>query len=281
MVYDVFMFFNEIDLLEIRMNILDPVVDYFVITEANTTQMGENREPIFNNYANRFSKFKNKIIYNLVENQDIKFEDQWHREAFQKNACINGLKSCKDDDIIIFSDLDEIPNPEKVKNIIQTFDKDKIYHFAQDMYYFYLNYKNIDGKLLASCGEFPEISEKKWLGSKLCSYKLLKEIGCDNIRHKDYIRSGDERISDGGWHFTYMGGDHSSAYSRIKTKLGSFSHSEFNSWWYYNRLRQWFFIKIGRDLLGRGAKFKKVTIDDSYPTWLIEHLSNYKHLVLK
>ena len=281
MVYDTFMFFNELDMLEIRMNILDPVVDFFVITEANTTLMGQARVPIFKKNEERFAKFKDKIIYNLVDNKDMTFEDQWHREAFQKNACINGLASCKDDDIIIFSDLDEIPNPDEVVKITQNFDTSKIYHFAQDMFYFYLNYKNVDGSLLAACGEFPDISQKKWLGSKICSFKLLKEIGCDDIRHKEFVRNGDVRVINGGWHFTYMGGDHSDAYTRIKTKLASFSHSEYNSWRFYNPLRVWLFVKMGRDLLGRGAKFKKVSIDNSYPTWLVEHLDEYKHFVLK
>ncbi len=280
MIYDTFMFFDELDMLEIRMNILDSVTDYFVITEADTTLVGTPKRMIFKDNEERYSKFRKKIIYHPIHTAGMVFEDQWNREAYQKNACIHGLQGCKDEDIIIFSDLDEIPNPDKVVEITKNFNTEIIYHFAQEMFYFYLNYKNIDGSLLAACGEFPGIKQKKWLGSKACSYRVIRETGCDNIRHKEAIQKNSVRVMEGGWHFTYMGGSKRKVQDRVKAKLAAFSHSEYNKWIYYNKASIWLSILTGRDLLGRGAKFKKVPIDKSYPQWLIDHYRDYPHLVL-
>ena len=79
------MFFDELDLLEIRMNILDPVVDFFVVTEATTTQTGQPKKMYFAENMSRFEKFKDKIIYNPVDMGNIFFENQWSREVYQKN----------------------------------------------------------------------------------------------------------------------------------------------------------------------------------------------------
>lgn len=280
MVYDCFMVYDEMDMLEIRLNILAPVVDYFVITEATTTQIGSPKEMYYDKNRKRFVQFQDKIIYNVVDMAGMVFPDQWHREVFQKDHCIDGLKDAHDDDIIIFSDLDEIPNPDAVRKVVKEFDESKIYHFAQDMYYFFINYKSIDGKLLSSTGEFPGIKDKKWLGTKICSYKTIKRTGFDALRHKEMINENAVRIPDGGWHFTYMGGTGAKVHDRVKKKLSAFSHAEYNKWRYYNRLSIWLSIVMGKDLLGRDTKFKKVGIDENYPEWLRDNCPKYKHFIL-
>ena len=282
MVVDSFMIFNELDMLEIRLNILNPYVDKFVITEATQTQMGHPKPMYFQNNKERFKKFEEKIVYNPIDMGSLSFPDQWHREQYQKNCCIYGIEKTgvSDNDIVMFSDLDEIPNPITLQQIIDDFDPERIYHFAQDMFYFYLNYKNIDGSLLAACGDFPGVTDTKWLGSKLCSYKTLREFTCDGIRNKPAINENAVRVPDGGWHFTYMGGSGTPVQERIKEKLGAFSHSEFNKWRFYNKAWIKLSILLGRDLLGRNARFKKVPLDDTYPEWLRENASKYPHLIL-
>lgn len=280
MIYDCFMIYDELDMLEIRMNILAPVVDFFVITEATTTQMGDPKKMYFAENKGRFREFQDKIIYNPVDMGKLVFADQWHRETYQKNSCIEGLLDAQDDDIIIFSDLDEIPNPEAVKMVICEFDNSRIYHFAQDMYYFFINYKSIDGKLLSSSGEFPDIEDKKWLGTKLCAFKTVKMYGFDTLRQKNMINADAVRVSNGGWHFTYMGGTGAKVHDRIKKKLGAFSHSEYNKWRYYNRLSIWLSVVRGKDLLRRDTSFKKVNIDESYPEWLRNNCGKYPHFIL-
>ena len=163
MVYDCFQFFNELDILKLRLHIMDPVVDRFVISEATETFSGNPKPLYYEENKEMFAEFAHKIIHVVVEDTPPGYTHD--RDTFQKNAVGRGLKDCTDDDIIIFSDLDEIPNPEKVKEILQNFDSTKIYHFAQRMFYCYLNMEEVSGNLLSYAGEFPGIKKKQWIGS--------------------------------------------------------------------------------------------------------------------
>ena len=281
MVYDCFIFYDEIDLLEIRLNILDPYVDKFVICEATETLMGERKKMYFEENKKRFSKFEDKIIHVVAETHKEKFVNQYARERYQKNYVINGLKDAKADDIVIYSDIDEIPNPIELEKIIENFDTTKIYHLAQRMFYFYINYEEVSYKLIAACGDFKEVEKKQWLGTKICAYQTAVKWTMDGLRDKKRIEEKESvRIENGGWHFSYMGGDHLGVYERIKRKLQAFSHNEFNRPSVYNPIKVRLKIILGRDLLGRGAKFRKVKIDESYPIWLRENYKKYSHFVL-
>lgn len=280
MVYDCFMLLDEIDLLEIRLNVLNSIVDYFVITEATTTQMGEKRELIFPKVQDRFVAFKHKIIYNVCDNDAMQFENQWERETYQKNYVINGLKEAVDEDIMMYSDVDEIPNPDKIQEILSGFEQEKIYHFVQRMFNFYLNYENVDNYLLAFCGDFPGVYPERWLGTKLCTIRIAREKTVDGLRAPQRIKEPGVRVEEGGWHFSYMGGSGAAVTKRVKHKLKSFSHAEFNNWRYYNIFHIKKTIRQGKDFLGRTAIFRKVKIDDSYPSWIVEHHKDYPHLVL-
>ena len=122
MVYDCFQFFNELDILKIRMNVLNDVVDRFVISESTVTFSGKKKPLYFAENRERFSEFDDKIVHQIV--QDTPDVDPFQRDSFQKCAVKRPLeKMCTDDDIIIFSDVDEIPNPEVLKNIFATMDK--------------------------------------------------------------------------------------------------------------------------------------------------------------
>ena len=130
-IFDCFMYFDEETVLELRLNILDKYVDYFVIVESSFTHKGDKRDLKFNHQ--KFKKFKDKLIYiiydeeppkirkNLInekDNEAIKsfkyIENAILRENGQRNEVLKGLGSAKDDDIILISDVDEIPNLEKL-----------------------------------------------------------------------------------------------------------------------------------------------------------------------
>ena len=127
MIYDCFQFFNELDILKIRLEVMNPIVDKFVISEATETFSGLKKPLYYEENKELFSEFQDKIIHVVVE--DTPEGDTHYRDTFQKNAVTRGLKDCRDDDIVIFSDLDEIPNPEKIKEILQNLQNDKIYHW--------------------------------------------------------------------------------------------------------------------------------------------------------
>ena len=111
MIYDCFSYWDEDLLLDLRLNILDNYVDYFVIVEGNKTWQNNPKKLHFE--IDKFKKFKNKIIYVPVTDLPDG-EDPYLRENYQRNAILNGLNNSNDNDLIIISDLDEIPDPEKI-----------------------------------------------------------------------------------------------------------------------------------------------------------------------
>lgn len=279
MIYDCFQFFNELDLLKLRMHILSPVVDRFVISEATETFSGLKKPLYYEENKEMFSEFADKIIHVVVEDTPEGYTHD--RDTFQKNAVGRGLQGCSEDDIIIFSDLDEIPNPEKIKEILADFREDKIYHFAQRLFYCYLNMEEVSGKLLSYAGEFEGIERKKWIGTKMCSYKLIKEQGfkLGELRFPERKEIG-IRVEDGGWHFGYMGGHgESDVKKRVAQKVKSAAHQEYNSCSVLSEVEDR--IKDGEDIFGRQAEFVKVEIDGSFPTYLREHQEDYDHLILQ
>ena len=100
------------------------------------------------------------------------------------------------------------------------------------------------------------------------------------LRHPEMLDHKSVRISNGGWHFSYMGGSNKKATKRIKDKLAAFSHEEYNKWRFYNPISVYTSIFLGKDLLGRKSKFRKVKFDDTYPRWLIENRFKYPHFIL-
>lgn len=115
-VYDCFTFFNELDLLEIRLNELDPVVDRFVLVEATVTQRGQPKSLFFRENRERFTKFLPKIEHVVVEDMPAGPQtksNNWKRENFQRRAIMRGLASAQADDFVLISDLDEIPMPKR------------------------------------------------------------------------------------------------------------------------------------------------------------------------
>ena len=146
-IFDCFMYFDEEVVLDLRLNVLNDYVDYFVVVESNFTHRGEKRKLMFE--PKKFEKFKNKIIYlvydkqpenieeiNNYDNEDEKSRkyilNAAQRENGQRNFILQGLNEAKNDDIILISDVDEIPNLENIdlKKINQ-----KLIFFKKEMFY--------------------------------------------------------------------------------------------------------------------------------------------------
>lgn len=278
MVYDCFQFFNELDILKIRLNVLDPYVDKFVISEATETFSGLKKPLYYEENKEMFAEFADKIIHVVVD--DTPQGDTHERDTFQKNAVTRGLKDCTDEDIIIFSDLDEIPNPQKIKEILENFQKDKIYHFAQRLFYCYLNMEEVSGNLLSYAGEFEGVKRKKWIGSKMLSYKLMRELNlqCGELRFPERKEIG-IRVEDGGWHFGYMGGHgEKDIKKRVQEKVVSAAHQEYNSRHVLSQVTDQ--IRDGKDIFGRDAQFVRCEIDETYPDYIREHQKEFDFLIL-
>ena len=228
-IFDCFMYFDEEVVLDVRLNSLDKYVDYFVIVESNFTHKGDRRDLKFNH--NKFDKFKNKIIY-LVYNKRPKgietvnkndSEDEKSRkyilnaalrENEQRNFIQDGLNKAEDNDIILISDVDEIPNLSEVSlnNI-----NEKIIMFQQDMFYYKFDLK------------VPDIV---WTGTKSCRKKdLLSPQWLRNVKDRKYSPfridilfskkkySSIKFIGNGGWHFSNI-----KTAEEIEHKLKSYLH---------------------------------------------------------
>lgn len=278
MVYDCFQFFNELDILKIRLNVLSPVVDRFVISEATETFSGLKKPLYYEENKEMFAAFQDKIIHVVVD--DTPAGGTHERDTFQKNAVTRGLAGCTDEDIIIFSDLDEIPNPDKIREILQNFQEDKIYHFAQRLFYCYLNMEEVSGSLLSYAGEFEGVERKKWIGTKMLSYKLLREqnLLLGELRFPERKEIG-IRVDDGGWHFGYMGGHgEKDIRKRVQEKVISAAHQEYNSRHVLSNVTDQ--IKDGKDIFGRNAQFVRCEIDESFPQYIREHQKELDFLIM-
>lgn len=278
MIFDCIPFFNELDILKLRMEIMDPYVDYFVLEESTVTFSGEDKKMIFAQNRHLFKQFEAKIRYVAVSDSPMSGVTTHERDKYQKNQLIRALADCQPEDIIIFSDVDEIPNPDTLLQVIEHFDAGKIYHLAQRMFYCFLNMEEISGNLLSITGEFPGVERKQWLGTKICSFGNLPAEGIVYLREVSPADPRSVRVADGGWHFGYMGGDgERDVARRIGIKVQAAAHQEYNSKRYLNEAVDR--LLCGEDIFDRNAKFVRVEIDETYPEYLREHQGDYDFLM--
>ena len=278
MIYDCIPFFNELDILNLRLHVLDSIVDKFIIEESTVTFSGEPKELCFEKNKEMFQEFLPKIEYIVVDNSPV--DTTTHlRDKFQKNALEKGLVNAGEDDMIILSDVDEIPNPEALKELKEHFDPDKVYHFAQRMFYCFINMEEVSGNLLSITGEFPGIERKMWLGTKVFAKRSIPEDGIIQLREASVTAPNAVRVANGGWHFGYMGSRHEADVSkRIGDKVVAAAHQEYNTEDILAEAK--YRLMLGEDMFGRNAKFQRVEVDETYPEYLLQHRSDYEYLIM-
>lgn len=290
MVYDCFTFFNELDLLELRLNILDGVVDKFVLVEATQNHQGKEKPLYFNENKERFSKFSSKIIHVIVDKYPSNPDNNsWVLEHHQRNSIAQGLKDCKPDDVVLISDVDEIPDPEKIK---EHKDDRGIKIFRQRMFYYFMNCVNVTDV---------ESGRKKynWNGTVMIHFsdagenlQRFRELSLTllGVNHPKFIHRTYWKlwmwknvtmkgmkvrfIANGGWHFSYLGG-----VERIIKKLESFAHTEYNKEEFKDPKKIEEAIANGKDILGRDFHYKFIPVDDTFPKYLLMNREKYAHLI--
>jgi beta-1,4-mannosyl-glycoprotein beta-1,4-N-acetylglucosaminyltransferase len=219
-VVDCFTFYNEIQLLTYRLAILDDVVDYFVIVEATHTFAGYEKELYFEKNKELFSKYLHKIIHIVVDdipykqpNIDFSQNHQWTNEHFQRSCISRGINQLilLDDDILMISDLDEVPDPKTVLKVKNNEIQISIASFDQDIYYYNLTTR------------VPE----QLNGLKILQFQKYKKlnISCQEIRQSN--ESIKHIIPNGGWHLDHFGDK-----NFMLNKLKHFSHQEYNNSFY-------------------------------------------------
>lgn len=259
-VIDCFIFYNEIDILNYRLNLLNDIVDYFVIVEATHTFSGMQKDLIFklNSESELFAKFKHKIIHVIDDtilykypNIDYNLDQQWKNEEHQRNCIDIGISTIyknnnqnqnnnqnnnqndnkNDNDLILISDVDEIPDPLFIRFLINSNININIYSLNMDFYYYNLHCRHTN----------------KWNLPKILSYKFYKYLKsnnytCEHIRKYHFA----EKIDRTGWHLSYFGD-----VNYIKNKINMFSHQEYNNNHYKNDTNIINNINNGNDLYNR------------------------------
>jgi beta-1,4-mannosyl-glycoprotein beta-1,4-N-acetylglucosaminyltransferase len=240
-VWDAFPFFNELEILEIRLHELAPVVKGFILVESTHTHTGKSKPLYFQENKERFKDYNiHAYTVPMPYVGDPDHDQIWENENYQRNALLAGPYRSPDD-IMMISDLDEIPSREIVP--LLTPEPGKVDHRWS---YYYLN------MTLTHTNPFT-------YGTVFADARTVEKVTPQWLRMCQF--SPEMPIFKGGWHLTYMGGP-----DRIKTKIEAFGHSEFNSAYWKNKKRIKQHMKEGKDLYDRdGMDFSLIPLDDSFP----------------
>jgi len=279
-VFDSFIFFNELELLEMRLNILSDVVDYFVLTESPFTVSGNEKPLYYQENKDRFGKFNDKIVHYVTEEIPNDFSHmlektkyhaaykdldpygtpmiqlpiRFQRALFNRNNSAFGIENAgaSDEDLIITSDADEIINPYVLEDV-SWFDSSNQYVAICNAYYYKLNF----------------LYQSDWMGSRLCAWKHLRETTIDQHRqdHKNAYK-----IENAGWHFSFLGNA-----ENFKLKLASYEHTENNIDSVVSNAEEK--IEQGLDPLNRGMTYRAVPIDETYPEYIQQNQDKYVDLI--
>ena len=271
-IFDCTTFYNANLLFQTRFNILREFVDYFVVCEGNKDHLGNNKNY---NFDKKFLDLhKEKIIYVKADdlpNMKIKGKKDYKILSHQMEKLFKGIEKANDDDLIIFSDEDEIPNPEAISKF--SFEKFKFGIFLQNMYFYKINIQNMNE------------GNGNWPGSRICKRKFLKSffkfrlLKTKNINYPFWRIDKEksiELIKNGGWHFAYL-----MTPEEISKKISSMSHTEFNKEEFKNLDKIIDKIKKYKDPFNRDCELKKVSIDDSYPKYILNNLEIFSKWIEK
>jgi beta-1,4-mannosyl-glycoprotein beta-1,4-N-acetylglucosaminyltransferase len=279
-IFDSFIFFNELDLLDLRLNILDNVVDYFVLTESPWTVSGNPKPLYYQENKERFEKFNHKIIHNITEEipndyseYNVKkkyhtpmggvdlngqpydnYELRFKRAIFNRDSSIYGSVNfgINDDDIIMTSDADEIINPLVLEDL-SWFDPSNHYVALQRAFYYNLNY----------------LYQEDWMGTRICNFKTLSETSVDLLRNS---HRNSYKIENAGWHWSFFGDA-----DNFRLKIASYEHTENNTPSNTSNAEER--VDKGIDPFGRSIQIKAVPIDDSYPDYIVNNKEKYSNFI--
>lgn len=264
---DCFTFFNELELLEFRLKLLNEKVDRFIIAESNITHSGKPKPYYFEENKKRFEPWLDKITYLPIQQsaEGLDFSATittytpgsaaWKLENEQRNALFAAADFAADDDLVLISDLDEIPNPKLLAAINLTGGPVAL---SMLFHYYFLNCQNTG-------------TERWWNGSIVCTGKQFKATSPQALRDR---RNDLERIAKAGWHFSYLGG-----LEKIKYKIQSFAHTEFNRHEYTSDENILKAMEQGKDIFNRpGVKYNFVSVY-YYPAFLRNVMLQYPQLL--
>lgn len=241
-IYDCFLFYNELDLLEIRLEELSPHVDKFVLVECAETFTGKEKPLYFAENKHRYEKFLPQIIHVVVQER-LNTDNPWERESFQRNQIMQGLVDCKNRDIILISDVDEIPKGTRLSHLIQPILSRQATRTgsSQRLFFYFLNRYASD--------------RIDWNGTTAVQFHSLLRKSPQYFREH---RGDSPIISDMGWHFTWMGGPR-----HVVAKAYAQSHTEYTTNPHYTQEELFEHLYKNLSLLP--------LTPDNFPRFIVDH----------
>jgi beta-1,4-mannosyl-glycoprotein beta-1,4-N-acetylglucosaminyltransferase len=211
-VYDAFLFSGEFDLLYLRVSELDPIVDYFMVVEATTTFQGEPRSVVPLESDTRLAPFLHKLHHVVVDDLP-RGSTPWIAEYVQRNALSRVLSSAAPTDLVMLSDVDEIPSRPAIEMAL-TRPLGEILALEMRFFYYGFNWE----------------TPARWDRARAVRAKILQSVSPQELRSFPYP---DTVIREAGWHLSYFY-KRKDIVERIKAKANSFSHREYASEKYLN-----------------------------------------------
>ena len=289
-VIDIFPFCDEIDLAVIRINHLAEAVDHFFVAEYDTSFSGLKKDYCFERVLTRLPiSIARKILY-FPLTQESPSTDPFGNDDYQKNYMVeNFLKYFERSDIIISGDCDEFPTISAISRSIKNLNLGfKLCHLAQRNFLGYLNVEEVTGTVLSFTGEYPFILRHKWLGTVITNRSMISDNFFSGLRQPRLKKDG-RRIAEGGWHFSSCNGEGVNFQERFREKYRLTSHQELNREEIIDGASRRLIAgkdpllrKYPRKLVGgyTEPKFRTRTIDNSFPSWLLQNSSTFEHLIL-
>jgi hypothetical protein len=259
-VFDCVIYDGEIDALAIRLHELDAVVDWFVIVESTLTFSGLPRAISFDPGDPRISHFAGRFRHVVVADMP-ETDDPWQREIWQRNAVLRGLPDAASDDLLILSDVDEVPRATVVSEMRDDLDT-PVFGLELGFFYFFVDYKNVEG---------PEAAITWTVAARRSA---LNDMSPNDLRYAVRDRRAPARIiANAGWHFSYLMDE-----ARVRRKIAAFSHQEFNNPAFLEQIDISALVQRQGDFFGRPG-FVWAFIDSAdLPAWLQANKETLRHL---
>jgi len=259
-VFDCFLYNGELDVLSIRLQELREVVHRFIVVESDTNFSGTRKTVTFNPLERVIAPFAEKIRYVVVTDMPST-DDPWQREAWQRNAILRGVPDAEPSDLVLVSDVDEIPRATTVQNMAQDM-QNPIFGLRLAFYYFFVNYRNVEG---------PEAAITWTVGA---SRDQLDKTCPNDMRYAVRAGSLPARIlSDAGWHFSYLTDD-----AGIRRKIRAFSHQEVNTKDFLSSIDVLGTVQRRGDLFNRAGFRWDLVAPTELPQWIQTHRSSLSYL---
>ena len=281
--FDCFTFFDELDVLDLRLRELDSLVDKFVIAEGTLTFTGQPKELIFLKNRDRFDKFLHKIEYVVIDDMPKEVRSAWDREYFSRQAILRGIGGADANDFVLISDIDEIPKPENLRQALLLGDSAKSFTvFESECYYFYFNLKASSRK--PSLVQAPRMLLKRYVTNPQAVRAFKPRVSKnENFRVIEPLILGLRTFSRFGfplkvrivptsaWHFTYNGKP-----DRLRSRILAYSHTEKATPLIVDTDRIERALQERTNIFDKSEAFEEVPLDNSLPRALVSEPERWK-----